>query len=68
MKDMTYDEVLAFIAAHPHGTAEVTASGLDVSQIRAALQMTPTERLRDAVRLTNLTLRLHTDQAGESNR
>jgi hypothetical protein len=58
MQDMSEEEVLAFLKAHPEGTAETTPSGLDVSMIRADLKLSPDDRIDMAAKLTNFGLEL----------
>lgn len=38
------------LKAYPHGTAEVSESGIDISQLRNNLRLTPEERLQKMVR------------------
>lgn len=47
------------LRAYPHGTAEVSESGIDLSQLRNNLRLTPEERLRQLVRFVTVIRLFH---------
>lgn len=44
-------------SARSYGTAEVTPEGIDLSQLRLDLQLTPLERLRKCAKLSRFVLK-----------
>ncbi len=47
------------LKAYPHGTAEISASGIDLSQLRNNLRLTPEERLRQVVKFAAVIRMFH---------
>ena len=47
------------LQAYPHGTAEVSASGIDLSQLRNNLRLTPEQRLRQVVKFVAVIRMFH---------
>jgi hypothetical protein len=49
------------LKAYPHGTAEVSESGVDLSQLRNNLRLTPEERLKKMVRYARFFMQFRAD-------
>ena len=47
------------LKAYPYGTAEVSVSGIDLSQLRNNLRLTPEERLRQVVKFVAIIRMFH---------
>lgn len=50
--------------AYPYGTAEVAESGIDLSQLRNNLRLSPEERLQKMVRYARFFLQFRADTPG----
>lgn len=47
------------LSAYPHGTAEVSESGIDLSQLRSNLRLTSEERVHKLVKFVALIRKFH---------